>query len=72
MDKEEIRDLLGNTMFARAQRYQSHVVSMDCETNGKGVRHLTALVDALTGDHAAMCAYTTKDPALRYRVLVKT
>ena len=45
MDKEEIRDLLGNTMFARAQRCQSHVVSMDCETNGKGVRHLTALVD---------------------------
>ena len=36
------------------------------------VTHLTALVDALTGDHAAMCAYTTKDPALRYRVLVKT
>lgn len=36
------------------------------------VTHLTALVDALTGDHAAMRAYTTKDPALRYRVLVKT
>ena len=36
------------------------------------VTHLTALVDALTSDHAAMCAYTTKDPALRYRVLVKT
>ena len=45
MDKEEIRELLGNTIFAQAQRYQSHVVSMDCETNGKGVRHLTALVD---------------------------
>ena len=45
MDKEEIRDLLGDTIFARAKRYQNHVVSMDCETNGKGVRHLTALVD---------------------------
>lgn len=35
------------------------------------VTHLTALVEALTGDHAARRAYTTKDPALRYKVIVE-
>ena len=45
MDKEDIRALLGDTIFARAKRYQSSVVSMDCKTNSEGTRHLTALVD---------------------------
>ena len=35
------------------------------------VTHLTALVEALTGDHAARRAYTTKDPALRYKVIME-
>ena len=45
MDKEDIRTLLGNTIFSRAKKYQSRVISINSETDGKGTRHLTALVD---------------------------
>ncbi len=47
MDEEEIRNLLGDTIFARAKKYKSHVVSIDRRTNHKGVLHLTALVDGI-------------------------
>ena len=45
MDKEDIRNLLGDTIFARAKRYMGRIVSFDQRTNADGVRHLAALVD---------------------------
>ena len=42
MDMEEIRYLLGSTIFARAKAYLDRVEDLDCETSENGVRHLTA------------------------------
>ena len=42
MDREEIRYLLGSTIFARAKAYLDRVEDLDCETSENGVRHLTA------------------------------
>ena len=42
MDMEEIRYLLGSTIFGRAKAYLDRVEDLDCETNENGVRHLTA------------------------------
>ncbi len=45
MDKEDIRNLLGDTIFARAKKYTGNIVSLDRKTNADGVRHLTAVVN---------------------------
>ena len=42
MDREEIRYLLGSTIFALAKAYLDRVEDLDCETSENGVRHLTA------------------------------
>lgn len=38
MDMEEIRYLLGSTIFARAKAYLDRVEDLDCETSENGVR----------------------------------
>ena len=38
MDMDEIRYLLGSTIFARAKNYMKHIESFDCETEENGVR----------------------------------
>ena len=42
MDREEIRYLLGSTIYARAKAYESRVQDLECETAENGVRHLSA------------------------------
>ena len=44
MDREEIRYLLGSTIFARAKAYLDRVEDFDCEVNDNGVHHMTATV----------------------------
>lgn len=54
MDAEEIRRLLGKTIFERAQKYRKRILQSSCTTNEEGVRHLTALVQGSGAD----CYYT--------------
>ena len=42
MDMEEIRYLLGGTIFARAKAYTDRIQDLNCEVAGNGVRHLSA------------------------------
>ena len=42
MDREEIRYLLGSTIYARDKAYENRVQGMECETAENGVRHLSA------------------------------
>ena len=42
MDRDEIRYLLGSTIFARAKAYCDRVENFDCEVNDNGVRHIQA------------------------------
>ena len=42
MDREEIRYLLGSTIYARAKAYENRVQDLECETAENGVRHLSA------------------------------
>ena len=42
MDMEEIRYLLGSTIYARAKAYENRVQDLECETAENGVRHLSA------------------------------
>ena len=44
MDMEEIRYLLGSTIFARAKAYVDRIQDLTCEVAENGVRHLTAEV----------------------------
>ena len=44
MDMEDIRYLLGSTIFARAKAYIGRIQKFDCETAENGVRHLSAEV----------------------------
>ena len=44
MDMEDIRYLLGSTIFARAKAYTDRIQNFDCETAENGVRHLSAEV----------------------------
>ena len=44
MDREEIRYLLGSTIYARAKAYENRVQDLECETAENGVRHLSANV----------------------------
>ena len=44
MDTQEIRALLGKSIFERAQKYRKRILQSSCTTNEDGVRHLTALV----------------------------
>ena len=43
MDREEIRYLLGSTIYARAKAYENRVQDLECETAENGVRHLSCL-----------------------------
>ena len=54
MDADEIRTLLGDTIFERAKKYRRRILQSDCSTNAEGVRHLTALVQG----SGAECYYT--------------
>ena len=54
MDADEIRTLLGDTIFERAKKYRRRILQSDCTTNAEGVRHLTALVQG----SGAECYYT--------------
>lgn len=49
MDMEEIRYLLGGTVFARAKAYTDRIQDLNCEVAGNGVRHLSADVRGLAG-----------------------
>lgn len=51
MDREEIRYLLGGTIYARARSYlvKNAVKEFACETNEEGVRHLDASVQGSGG-----------------------
>ena len=42
MDREEIRYLLGSTIYVRAKAYENRVQDLECETAENGVRHLSA------------------------------
>ena len=44
MDAEEIRTLLGGSIFERAKKYRRRILQQDQTTNPEGVRHITALV----------------------------
>ena len=44
MDMEEIRYLLGSTIFSRAKAYVDRIQDLTCEVTENGVRHLTAEV----------------------------
>ncbi len=44
MDMDEIRYLLGSTIFARAKAYVDRIQDFNCETAENGVRHLSAEV----------------------------
>ena len=52
MDAQEIRALLGKSIFERAQKYRKRILQSSCTTNEDGVRHLTALVQGSGPDHA--------------------
>ena len=54
MDADEIRTLLGATIFERAKKYRKRILQSSCTTNEEGVRHLTALVQGSGPD----CYYT--------------
>ena len=54
MDAQEIRALLGKSIFERAQKYHNRILQSSCTTNEDGVRHLTALVQGSGPD----CYYT--------------
>ncbi len=54
MDAEEIRTLLGGTIFERAKKYRRRILQRDQTTNPEGVRHITALVQG----SGAECYYT--------------
>ena len=54
MDADEIRTLLGDTIFERARKYRRRILKKDCTANAEGVRHLTALVQG----SGAECYYT--------------
>ena len=55
MDMEEIRYLLGGTIFARAKAYTDRIQDLNCEVAGNGVRHLSADVPGC-GKTAALSA----------------
>ena len=44
MDADEIRTLLGDTIFERAQKYRRRIQQSSCTVNEDGVRHVSALV----------------------------
>jgi len=44
MDADEIRILLGDNIFERAQKYRRRIQQSTCTTNADGVRHLSAVV----------------------------
>ena len=54
MDAQEIRALLGKSIFERAQKHRKRILQSSCTTNEDGVRHLTALVQGSGPD----CYYT--------------
>lgn len=54
MDAEEIRTLLGGSIFERAKKYRRRILQQDQTTNPEGVRHITALVQG----SGAECYYT--------------
>ena len=54
MDAQEIRTLLGKSIYERAQKYRKRILQSSCTTNEDGVRHLTALVQGSGPD----CYYT--------------
>ena len=54
MDAEEIRTLLGGTIFERAKKYRRRILQRDQTINPEGVRHITALVQG----SGAECYYT--------------
>ena len=54
MDADEIRTLLGEMVFERAQKYRRRILLSSCTTNEDGVRHVSALVQG----NGADCFYT--------------
>ena len=54
MDADEIRTLLGEMVFERAQKYRRRILQSSCTTNEDGVRHVSALVQG----NGADCFYT--------------
>ena len=64
MDREEIRYLLGSTIYARAKAYENRVQGMECETAENGVRHLSANVRGSGRNAPALPMKTAKAPAV--------
>ena len=54
MDADEIRILLGDSIFERAKKYRKRIQQSTCTTNEDGVRHLSAMVLGSGGS----CYYT--------------
>ena len=50
MDADEIRTLLGEMVFERAQKYRRRILQSSCTTNEDGVRHVSALVQGNGAD----------------------
>ena len=48
------RQLLGEMVFERAQKYRRRILQSSCTTNEDGVRHVSALVQG----NGADCVYT--------------
>ena len=44
MDADEIRALLGETVFERVKKYRRRIQQSTCTVNADGVRHISAMV----------------------------
>ena len=51
MDADEIRTLLGETIFERAKKYRKRIQQSTCTVNEDGVRHISAMVQGNGGSY---------------------
>ena len=69
MDREEIRYLLGSTIYARAKAYENRVQELECETAENGVRHLSADVRGSGRNRLPYAGMAASERQLRQRQL---
>ena len=51
MDADEIRALLGETIFERVKKYRRRIQQSTCTVNADGVRHISAMVQGSGGSY---------------------
>ena len=51
MDADEIRALLGETVFERVKKYRRRIQQSTCTVNADGVRHISAMVQGSGGSY---------------------